>query len=440
MSDSSRNAQKVIVIGAGLAGLCCARSLQRAGFNAHVFEQSDRVGGRVATDFVDGFRLDRGFQVLFTAYPAVKQELDLAALDLKVFDPGMVVFIKGEPYPLYDPFRQPLRAISSLRSPLLSYSDNVALFKFRQLVMRLDIEDIFLLPDVSAKDYLLDFGLSRSALDDVVVPISSGIFLHRRMDVGIRNFAMVYKMMAEGSAAVPAAGMGAIPEQIAASIEEGTIHLNSSVTKLIKEGDRVIGVELENGDYALADFVVVAASADVAALLTGLNLPQEKRSAACLYIEIPKPFTSSKSIMLFQEPNKYATSNTLVNNAVIISNVAPSYAESGRHLLSATSIGDPQASRDRLLELAQREIGGHFKDSRSDEWELVHVYRIPWAQFAQPAGISSRLPKVETGIPGLILSGEIVTNSSIQGALQAGQKAANAVFYATGMKRRPVRR
>ena len=81
----------VAIVGAGLAGLTCAQDLTRAGLQCTVVEATDGVGGRVRTDAVDGFLLDRGFQILLSAYPQVKQRLDTAALDIGDFEPGALV-------------------------------------------------------------------------------------------------------------------------------------------------------------------------------------------------------------------------------------------------------------------------------------------------------------------------------------------------------------
>jgi monoamine oxidase len=56
----------VVVVGAGLAGLSCAKQLSGMGRRVILLEASDRVGGRVRTDVVDGLNLDHGFQVLLT--------------------------------------------------------------------------------------------------------------------------------------------------------------------------------------------------------------------------------------------------------------------------------------------------------------------------------------------------------------------------------------
>jgi phytoene dehydrogenase-like protein len=98
---------EVLIVGAGLSGLCCARNLHQRGIRCLVLEASDGIGGRIRTDTVDGFRLDRGFQVFLTSYPEAKAILDYEALDLKPFLPGALVRYGGRFHELTDPWRRP---------------------------------------------------------------------------------------------------------------------------------------------------------------------------------------------------------------------------------------------------------------------------------------------------------------------------------------------
>jgi phytoene dehydrogenase-like protein len=430
----------IVVVGAGLAGLCCTRRLQREGCNVHLYEATESVGGRLRTDVVDGFRLDRGFQVLMTAFPALRKELDVEQLDLQPFDPGALMIWDGALYPFSDPFRKRKNLIQTAFSGIISPRDKLKLLKLRRLIMGLDLTDVFLLPDCSTADYLTGFGFSLQFIDNFARPVFGGIFLQRGLETSARMFGFIFKMLMEGAAAVPAGGMNAIPRQISGDLAENTLHLARPVVGLLRDRDRVTGIVLADGSEVPADVVVVATPADIAAHLTGIQLPEEKRSATCLYFEIPKAFTASKSVMFFADPNKFAGGNSLVNNATIITNIAPSYAPEGKHLLSVSVIGEPRLTDEQMVSRARREIGSHFKDANAEEWRVIRIYRISWAQFSQPTGIFDRLPTAETDVPGLILSGEIICNSSIQGAMEAGQKAASAVLYAIGKKKKRGRR
>jgi protoporphyrinogen oxidase len=439
MTDSIEKVQ-VLIVGAGLSGLCCARALQREGVDAHIFEASDDIGGRVRTDEVDGFILDRGFQVLFTAYPILQSELNLKELDLQPFDSGALVLWRGASYPVADPFREPKKLISAITTGVFSLQDKLALFRLRRQILAMDLTDIFLIPDQNIHDFLVDNGFTGKFINNFAQPFYGGIFLSRHLDTSARMFAFTFKMLLEGQAAVPARGMMEIPRQIARDIQPGTIHLNMEVESLIRQGGEVKGVQFTDGRQVFADEVVLTVPSSLAAKLTGMQLPLDRRSTITAYFEVPVDFNHERSIMLFPEPNKYAGANSLVNSAVMMSRISADYAPAGKHLLSVSIIGEPRISDSQILEVCCREIGGHFPESKPKEWKLVKVYRIPWAQFTQPAGIFGRLPRADSGIPGLVMGGEILCHSSIQGALESGQLSAKEVLMRVGKLPRDGRR
>ena len=424
--------KKVVVVGGGLSGLCCARTLQRAGVEAHIYEASDGVGGRVRTDIIANCRLDRGFQVLFTAYPAVKQELDLPALNLKYFDAGAVVYWRGESYSLGDPIKQPSQLLESIISPLIPLRDKLRVLRLRQDMRAVSLQEIAAYTDMSMEDYLREYGFTSKFINRFIRPFFAGIFLDYSLTTSVRMFGFVWKMLVDGRTAVPEKGMGAIPRQIEKDLMPDTVHLNSPVVELLRTDDRVTGIRLEGGETVEAEAVVVATDAGVAARLTGLPLPADHRGTTCLYFHVPKPLYAHRSILLFPEPNAHAEGQPLVNNATMMSNVAPSYAGKGKHLLSVTVLGDSRLTNEELARRAKGEIAPHFPNSDPDAWELLQVYRIPWAQFRQPTGIFDRLPATETATPGLFLGGEITSSSSLNGALVSGQRAAAAVLTALG--------
>ncbi len=424
--------KKVVVVGGGLSGLCCARTLQRAGVDAHIYEASDGVGGRVRTDIVSNCRLDRGFQVLFTAYPAVQQELDMDELGLQYFDAGAVVYWRGESYNLGDPIKQPSQLLESAISPLITIKDKLRVLRLRRDMRKVTLKEISEYPDMSMEDYLREYGFSDKFINRFIRPFFAGIFLDYSLHTSVRAFGFMWKMLVDGRTAVPEKGMGAIPRQIAKDLASDSVHLNSPVVELLRTEGRVTGIRLEDGETVEADAVVVATDGSVAARLTGLPLSSEPRGTTCLYFLVPKPLHTHKSLLLFAEPNAHAEGQALVNNATMMSNVAPSYAAKGKCLLSVSVLGVSNLPNDELARRAKGEIAPHFPKTNPDDWELIQVYRIPWAQYRQPTGIFDRLPDTETRTPGLFLGGEITVASSINGALVSGQRAAAAVLTDLG--------
>src|ERR1700734_3783025 len=145
---------EVVVIGAGLAGLSCALSLEAAGVKLTLLEASDAPGGRVRTDVVEGFRLDRGFQVLLTAYPEAKRLLDYDRLQLKKFEPGALVWHGGKFHRFADPFRNPGGAARFLLDPIVPVADKLRVAKLRARVQQGTCELMFGRPEKTTRDYL----------------------------------------------------------------------------------------------------------------------------------------------------------------------------------------------------------------------------------------------------------------------------------------------
>jgi phytoene dehydrogenase-like protein len=411
--------KNIVIVGAGLSGLCCARTIQRAGGNAVIYEASDGVGGRVRTDRHEGFLLDRGFQVLFPSYPAIRQEIKLDDLKPHAFDPGAIVCHEDRRYPIADPLRKPSLALASAAAPLFRFKDKLLVAKLTAKIASMSVEQIFRMTDKPMGVYLRQFGFSEPFLDRFMRPFFAGIFLEREMATSVRMFAFVYKMLSQGQTALPANGMGAIPAQIAADLHPNTLHLNSPVRELTRSGERVTGIRLEDGTVINADCVIIATPADTAAQLTGLPIPVRWRTSLTAYFALSESLPSGKMLMLFPK------SDSFVNDAAVVSHVAPHYAPPGQHLLSTTILGDPDIYTDaEIALLVRQQLSPYFPKAKPEEWRLLRVYRNRWAQFAQPAGVWSSLPAARTGIPGLILAGEITQSSSLHGALSAGQRAA----------------
>jgi phytoene dehydrogenase-like protein len=324
---------RVIIVGAGLAGLTCAKVLVERGVEGVVFEASDGVGGRVRTDERDGFLLDRGFQVYFTAYPVSRRHLDHEALNLRAFDPGAIVCRGGKKDVLSDPLRDPKALLPSLLSDAATFSDKLETLKLaaKSVVESAEAAGKLDGVDVSSLEYLRSEGFSERIVDDFYRPFYGGIFLDRSLSTSSRVLRFTFKMLAIGKTAVPDRGIGEIPKQLAARLPLGAVRANSPVRSLLREGGRIVGVEAAGEEHE-ADAVVVATDAPVAERLAGVAAPEGSVGQLCVYYAA-SGLGSGKKLVLNAEDGGF------VNNAVEISAIAPSYAPRGQHLLSVLALG-----------------------------------------------------------------------------------------------------
>jgi protoporphyrinogen oxidase len=410
---------KTIVVGAGLAGLTCAKVLTERGAEVAVFEASDDIGGRARTDEHDGFLLDRGFQVYFTSYPVARRHLDYGALDFRSFDPGAIVCRGPEKSVLSDPLRDPKAFLPSLLSDAATFGDKL---RTLDLAARTahggnSAGEENGEPDTSTLEYLRAARLSEHYIDSFFRPFYGGIFLNRELTTSARVLRFTIRMLAMGSTVVPALGMGEIPRQLASRLPEGTVRPNSPVEALLRDGERVVGVKTGR-DVHEASAVVVATDAPSAGTLTGKAVPEGAVGEVCIYYETDG-LGSGKKILLNAEDGAF------VNNAVEMSNISEKYAPPDRHLLSAVALAgldlpDEDLYRRGIEDLSRWYPGADFRP--------LAVYRIPYGQLAQPPGIHGRLPENKTHTQGLVLAGEYTEDASINGSMLSGEKAAEAVL------------
>src|ERR671912_650269 len=390
---------KIIVVGAGLAGLTCAKVLRERGAEVAVFEASDGVGGRVRTDEQDGFLLDRGFQVYFTSYPVAGRHLDYEALDFRDFDPGVIVRRGPEESILSDPLRDPKALVPSLLSEAATLADKLRTLEIVASTSTVGISagDEDGETDTSTLEYLKLAGLSERYVDSFFRPFYGGITLNRELTTSARVLRFTLRMLASGGTVVPALGMGEIPRQIAAHLPEGDIQLNSRVQALLRDRGRVVGVRSVGKEHE-ADAVVVATDAPAAGALTGGAVPEGSVGEVCIYYETDE-LGSGKKILLNAEDGAF------VNNAVE---------------LTGMDLPDENLYRRGIEDLSRWYPRADFRP--------LALRRIPYGQFAQPPGIHSRLPENKTKTPGLVLAGEYTEDSSINGSMLSGEKAAGAVI------------
>lgn len=402
----------VVVVGAGLAGLCCARKLAAEGVSVQILDASDGVGGRVRTDEHEGFLLDRGFQILLTAYPEAQAELDFDALRLCGFMPGALVRKEGRFFKLTDPNRGG-GYFSNLFSPVGSMLDKIRVSRLRSDLLRTPVEEIFENPEISARQALLMRRFSLRIIDEFFRPLFGGAMLDSNLAGSSRMFEFIFKMFSEGDAAVPEKGMGEIPKQLASSLPGGALRLNTRVQSALA-GE----VKLESGEEITAQAVVVATDGPEAMRVLGTRRKIQSRGVSCLYFDAPESPVEEPAIVLG------GSSRGVINNLAVMSDVSPAYAPADRALVSITVLGNP-ARDDRSLETMIRGQLRRWYGRVTKEWRLLRIYRI---DNAQPVSVPQQLRLDPRLGPGLYVCGDHRATPSIQGAMESGRLAAESLL------------
>ncbi|RQG99033.1 NAD(P)/FAD-dependent oxidoreductase [Natrarchaeobius oligotrophus] len=423
------NVPRAVVVGGGLAGLVAARHLAAGGLEVTLLERRDAVGGRVRTRERDGYRFDRGFQVLFTAYPAVRRELDLESLALCRYDPGATIARPGRRSTLVDPLRRPRATAKTLAARDVSTTDKVRVAALRWRLGRADPETLFTGEDESIERYLRERGFSERFLENFARPFYGGITLDRSLSTSSRVFEYTFRALATGDVAVPAAGMGAVAEQLAERVEDAgaTIETGVPVESVASDGVGTDGAAnatvVADGRTIDADAVVVATDPPTARSLTGVtDVPTDARSCLTQYYGVPEESALGGEKRLLLNPTDDGPNHVVPHSAV-----APSHAPEGRTLFSATYLGTREETDEELTETTRRTLESWFPGRPFDDLERLHTDRIEFAQFAQPPGIHERLPGVRDPDGSIYLAGEYTRWSSIQGAMESGRDAARAV-------------
>ncbi len=402
----------IVIVGAGLAGLCCARHLHAAGRRPLLLELETRVGGRVRTDRVDGFLLDHGFQVLLTSYPEAQAMLDLPKLDLRSFFPGAMVRRDGRFRMLADPWRRPLHALRSALAPLVSLADVRRVQRMRRKACALPADEIWNDPECSTLDALQERGFSQRMIESFFRPWCGGIFLERELQTSSRMLNWVFQMFARGDAALPADGMEAIPRQLAAGLPQELVRTGVRVASA-----RADGVTLEDGTRIAARAVVAATDA---ATLSAADRPVRWRGVTCLYFAADSAPLRQPVLVLNGEGDEP------INNLCVLSQVAPSYAPPGRALISVTVLGCPPDGH-----ALERDVRSQLREWFGDvaaRWRLLRTYAIPRAlpdQSPPTARVAERPVRLASGV---YVAGDHADIASIQGAMASGRRAAQAVL------------
>ncbi|MDB4114879.1 FAD-dependent oxidoreductase [Flavobacteriaceae bacterium] len=400
------------IIGGGISGLIAARVLEEHGLSATIIEATDRLGGRVKTDVVDGYSLDHGFQVLLTAYPAAKKYLDFDALALQEFLPGSAIFKNGKQKIIGDPLRNLSLLLPTLFSGIGTVNDKIKILALNRRLKKKSIQNIFAEKEQTTLAYLENIGFSETIITDFFIPFFSGIFLENKLETSSRMFEFVYKMFGEGNAALPKDGIQAIPKQLFEKLKSTTIIFNTKV-KSVENGSII----LESGETLKSNFTIIATQAS--GLVSNLkNQATLWKSCDTLYFEVAKREIKKPLIGLIAAPN------ALINN-IFYHTILQTSATALKELLSVTVIDRQNLTNKQLVTGVQKELK---ELCNIDFCTFIKQYNIPMA-LPNLKDIQYEMLPSETRLTETIfLAGDTQLNGSLNAAMIAGERAALEVI------------
>ena len=420
MKFSDKSDKTVIIVGAGLAGLSCARRLMKENIPFLILEAEQRVGGRIKTDHFRGFILDHGFQVLQTAYPEARCMLDYNRLDLKAFAPGAIVRIDGKFHRIADPRRRPGDLWSTLTAPIGTMSDRLWMISLAMDIRRQSPTRIFQSNDMPTLEFLRSRGFSEKIIQRFFRPFFAGVCLDPEIKASSRVFQYIFRIFAEGEVALPNQGMAAITDQLMENLPSDRIRTGSKV-----EAVHSRGVILQSGEKIDGSAVVLATEAPETARLTGTTLQDGSQSELCLYFAAQKPPVNEPYLILNGDGTGW------INSLTVPSTVAPDYAPAGYHLISVVVIGHLDASDQRIETIVRKELTEWFGQMVAD-WQHLKTYRIAHALPAQPPPMPNPTVVKDPVEPGILVCGEYGSVPGIQWAMLSGRLAAEQVLKTPG--------
>ena len=409
-----RNSIKVHIIGGGISGLVAAQVLENHGLSPVIIDANDRVGGRLKTDTVKGFQLDRGFQVLLSSYSAAKKYLDYKSLNLQNLKAGSCVFAGGKQYFFGDPIRDVSLFIPTLFSPLGTLGDKLKVAKLNFHLQKKSIDKIFEDREITTKEYLTAKGFSKNIIKNFFTPFFSGIFLEDELYTSSRMFEFVFKMFGEGLALMPKGGIEDISIHLKDKLQKTEIYHNSFVSNV-----KGMEITMSDGKKIKTNYTIIAT--EPTNLVEGLKGQKvDWKSCQNLY------FTCSSRVYEKAFIGLVSNQECLINNIFYPTSI-PTDKKGKDELISVTVVKDHGLTDKELIERVKNELK---KECKIEGITFLKLYNIPKA-LPKLNNLQYDITPSETKLKdGVFLAGDVLLNGSLNAAILAGEKAALGVLEA----------
>jgi protoporphyrinogen oxidase len=401
--------KKITIIGAGISGLITAIELEKLGFHPIIIEASDRVGGRVKTDIVDGIQLDHGFQVILEAYPQAKKYLNYKTLELQKLIPGAVIYKNGKTSLIGDPLRDLSLFVPTLIANVGSVKDKLAIFKLNLALKNKSLEAIFDSEQVSTLQYLKDEGFSDRIIQNFFKPFFSGIFLETDLQTSSAMFEFTYKMFGEGLAVIPKEGIQAIPNQLKSQLTKTVFRFNTKV-KTVEEG-RIV---LEDGSDITSDIIIIATDASK---LIGLEKPISWKACDNLYFEVEQNSLKKPIIGLVADPD------ALINNIFYTTSIANNNTSKAQ-VLSVTIVKNHNLDETDLIKRVKTELKNNCGITTKRFIKRYIIKKaLPDLEHVSYNGSDAKFKFSDT----IYLAGDTQLNGSLNAAMTSGEAVAKLI-------------
>ncbi|MFD9292095.1 NAD(P)/FAD-dependent oxidoreductase [Streptomyces sp. NPDC060030] len=414
----------VVIIGAGIAGLSAAHQLISAGVDVSVLEAAAHAGGRMATDDMDGFRLDRLGPLLSSACAELSTTPGLDGLVLRDFAPGVLVHSGGRQYRAGDvrSARGALRAVrsrpSAPRAPLGGAIEQARLGAWLARLAAAPEPRILARPDEAALDALSARGLPPRLVGGFLRPLLSALLGDPGLMTSSRVADLTLRDYARGRLCVPSGGSATLPDLLAAALPPGTLRTGVHVTAADITSVRT----KEHGELGCRSLLLATGAGAAAELLPGLRTPAFHQVTVLHHTTSQPPPTGARLLL-------DADRSGPVAHTAVMSEVDPSRAPHGRALITSTVLGPPPPDLDGAVRAHLATLYG----TPTDDWELLAAHHDAEAVPAMPPPHDPRRPV--RLLAGLYVCGDHRDTSTVQGALRSGRRAASAILADLGVGR-----